>query len=150
MAGEYDIDFRKHPEQYRYSADEKGVFKVEPYKSELLPLWRYRDEQAARQSARAIREKYEAYRRVEDFVGMDMARKYLQMGFTRAMRYAKYPGGRKYDEDGKVRDALSWADVSKREAAVVFREAWAKVREDPEYELLKQVHMKRGLRRDRS
>jgi hypothetical protein len=33
---------------------------------------------------------------------MDMARKYLRMGWTRAMRYAKYPGGQKYaEEDGE-------------------------------------------------
>ena len=140
MAGEYDIDFRKHPEKYHYSPDEKGVFKVEPYKSELLPLWRYRDEKAATASSRAIRKKYEEYRKDEDFVGMDMARKYLQMGFTRAMRYAKYPGGRKYDDDGKVREAKTWADPEKRKAAVVFRKQWKRVREDPEYESLKNLH----------
>jgi len=28
-----------------------------------------------------------------------MARKYLQMGYTRARRYANYKGGRKYDAD---------------------------------------------------
>ncbi|TXD35246.1 DUF4385 domain-containing protein [Lujinxingia vulgaris] len=133
MAGEYDIDFRAHPEAYRYSPDEKGVFKVEPYKSELLPLWRYRDEAAARASVEAIEARYRAYREAGDFVGMDMARKYLQMGFTRAMRYAKYPGGRKYDENGQVREAQTWADAEKRLAAVVFREAWERVREDAAY-----------------
>ncbi len=135
-----DIDFRKYPEKYRYSPDEKGVFKVEPYKGELLPLWRYRDEEAALKSSRAIRKKYEEYREEKDFVGMDMARKYLQMGFTRAMRYAKYPGGRKYDEDGEVRRPQVWADSQKRAAAIVFREQWKRVREDPEYQRLKNLH----------
>ena len=143
MAGEYDIDFRKYPEKYRYSPDEKGVFKVEPYKSELLPLWRYRDEKAAIQSSRAICQKYEAYRNDRDFVGMDMARKYLQMGFTRAMRYAKYPGGRKYDDDGEIREAKTWADPQKRKAAVAFRKAWKRVREDQEYQALKELHRQR-------
>src|SRR5690554_1176017 len=140
MAGEYDIDFRAHPEAYRYSPDEKGVFKVEPYKSELLPLWRYRDEEAAQRSREAILRTYEAYCEAEDFVGMDMARKYLQMGFTRAMRYAKYPGGRKYDEDGEVREAQTWADPEKRRAAVVFREAWERVRNDEVYQRLRERH----------
>ncbi|PEN08371.1 hypothetical protein CRI93_04460 [Longimonas halophila] len=31
-----DIDFSAHPEAYRIQPNEKGVFKVEPYKSALL------------------------------------------------------------------------------------------------------------------
>ena len=30
-------------------------------------------------------------------MGADMARKFLQMGYTRARRYANHRGGRKYD-----------------------------------------------------
>jgi hypothetical protein len=71
---------------------------------------------------------------------MDMVRKYLQMGFTRAMRYAKYPGGQKYDDDGTERDPQQWADAAKRAAAVVFRDAWQAVRDDPDYQRLKQHH----------
>ncbi len=33
---------------------------------------------------------------------MDMARKFLQMGYTRAMRYAKHKGGRKYDSNHEL------------------------------------------------
>ena len=36
------------------------------------------------------------YRAEDDFVGMDMARKFLQMGYTRARRYANHKSGRKY------------------------------------------------------
>ena len=39
------------------------------------------------------------YKAQKDFVGMDMARKFLQMGFTRARRYANHKGGRKYEGD---------------------------------------------------
>src|SRR5690606_821526 len=85
------IDHRRHPERYRIGRGEAGVFRVQPYKSELLPLWSFRTAEAARRSAEALWAKYEAYREAGDFVGMDMARKYLQMGFTRAMRYAQYP-----------------------------------------------------------
>ena len=31
-----------------------------------------------------------------------MARKFLQMGYTRAMRYANHKGGRKYDSNHEV------------------------------------------------
>lgn len=137
----YDIDFREHPECYRYSSDEKGVFKVEPYKSELLPHWQYSDAEAAQAAVEAIRSRYLTYRDAGDFVGMDMARKYLQMGFTRAMRYAKYPGGKKYDDDGNKLEPQQWADPDKREAAVCFREAWQDVREDDVYQDMKQRHI---------
>ena len=140
MPPEYDLDFRARPSAYRYSSDENGVFKVEPYKSELLPHWQFADADAARDAVEAIRIRYEAYRDAEDFVGMDMARKYLQMGFTRAMRYAKYPGGTKYDDAGEKRDPEEWADPEKREAAVLFREAWQAVRDDPVYQRLKTKH----------
>ena len=34
---------------------------------------------------------------------MDMARKFLEMGFTRARRYANHSSGRKYDKmSGKI------------------------------------------------
>ena len=74
---------------------EQGVFHAEPYKGELLPLWGFKSVEAARESSRSIYEKFLGYKREEDFVGMDVARKYLQMGFTRSRRYAKYKGGKK-------------------------------------------------------
>ena len=140
MPNEYDIDFRERPECFKFMSGEQGVFKVQPYKDELLPLWKYKDQKAATTSSEAIWEKYEAYKADEDFVGMDMARKYLQMGFTRAMRYAKYPGGKKYDADGNEREQETWADEAKREAAVVFRKKWEDVREDAAYQRLKAHH----------
>ena len=141
MPTEYDVDFRERPQCFKFMSGEQGVFKVQPYKDELLPLWKYKDKEAAEASSEAIWEKYEAYKADEDFVGMDMARKYLQMGFTRAMRYAKYPGGKKYDDAGNEREPLTWADEAKREAAVVFREKWEKVHEDADYQRLKEHHI---------
>ena len=53
---------------------------------------------------------YEVYKEEKDFVGMDMCRKFLEMGFTRLRRYANRDG-KKYDEDGNVKpqepDALT-------------------------------------------
>ena len=136
-------DYRKHPEAYEYRSGEQGVFHVEPYKSELLPLWSFKTEEAARASVEALQERYAAYREADDFVGMDMARKYLQMGFTRAMRYAKYPGGRKRDADGTEREPQTWTDPEKRRAAVVFRDAWQAVLDDDAYLRRKQQHLER-------
>ena len=90
------IDFRKRPELYRIGRGEQGVLQVEPYKSEILPHWRFKTVAEARVSAAAIFRLFRAYGSRRDFVGMDMARKFLQMGFTRARRYANRRSGRKY------------------------------------------------------
>jgi hypothetical protein len=137
----YDIDFRAHPEKYEIGRGEEGVFKIQPYKDELLPLWGYADREAADESGEAIYEQYREYRENEEFPGMDMARKYLQMGYTRSMRYARYPGGQKY-EDGEEREPERWADHDKREAALVY-EAWREmVENDDEYQRMKNEHRK--------
>lgn len=130
---EYDVDFRAEPERYRVERGEQGAFKVEPYKSELLPLWGYADRETADEAGAAIYEKFREYRANEEFPGMDMARKYLQMGYTRAMRYARYPGGRKYDDEGTARDPVHWADHDKREAALVFEVWYNRVEADETY-----------------
>ena len=46
---------------------------------------------------------YLDYRIQKDFIGMDMCRKFLEMGFTRARRYANHKDGNKYDSNGKVK-----------------------------------------------
>jgi hypothetical protein len=133
------IDFRRHPELYQVGRGEQGVLLVEPYRSELLPLWRFRTPEVARESAGALYEQFLRYRAAGDFVGMDMARKYLQMGWTRARRYANHKGGRKYAADGKT--VLPRApDPVKARAAAIFREKWRLVQDDPEYLRLKQRH----------
>lgn len=135
------IDFRKHPELYRVGRGEQGVLTVEPYKSELLPLWRFKTQPEARASARALRRAFERYRDDGDFVGMDMARKFLQMGFTRARRYASHRSGRKYDERGNV--AASAPDPEKARAAEVFQRAWQRVERDAQYRAAREAHAKR-------
>jgi hypothetical protein len=47
-------DFRLEPEKYRVGVGEQGVLIVEPYKSELLPLWRFRTLEVATESAKAL------------------------------------------------------------------------------------------------
>lgn len=136
---EYETDFREHPEAYRVGRGEEGVFKVEPYKSELLPSWGYADRRTADEGGEAIYEKFREYRESGEFVGMDMARKYLQMGYTRAMRYARYPGGQKY-EDGEEREPEHWADHDKREAALVYDVWWKRVEDDETYQRAKERH----------
>lgn len=131
------VNLRDHPEVYQIGRGEYGLFHAEPYKSELLPLWAFRTPEIAEESARAIYAKFLEYRAQRDFVGMDLARKYLQMGYTRARRYAKYSGGRKYDENGTPFPVTD-LDPEKAEAAQIFHEWWAKVREDATYQHFKK------------
>ena len=104
---------------------------VEPYKSELLPLWRFKNEAEAARSSRALYAAFVAYRRAGDFVGMDMTRKFVQMGYTRARRYANHKSGRKYDEAGRV--APLAPDEQKALAAAIFRKVWQKIAADATY-----------------
>ncbi len=85
--------------------------------------------------------KFRSYRRARDLVGMDMARKFIQMGYTRARRYANYRGGRKYDSDGTAHPRGN--DPGKAEAARIFFDQWSVIRQDAVYLALKREHQKR-------
>lgn len=93
------VDFRGRPDLYQIGKGEQGILLVAPYRSELLPLWRFRTPGLARESADALYRRFLEYKRQGDFVGMAMARKFLQMGFTRARRYANHRSGRKCPTD---------------------------------------------------
>jgi hypothetical protein len=147
MAFDYDrdfsrIDFRASPELYQVGKGEQGVLLVEPYKGELLPLWRFKTPALARASSAALYARFLAYKAAGDFVGMDMARKFLQMGFTRARRYANHPGGRKYRE-GTREELPRGQDPDKAEAARIFYEAYRTARDDPAYQALRRQHQAR-------
>jgi hypothetical protein len=114
-----NIDFRKHPERYRIGRGEQGVLLVEPYKSEILPHWKFKTPGIARKSANKIYRMFLDYKADDDFVGMDMARKFLQMGYTRSRRYANHKSGQKYRQG--TREVLARQDDAiKAESARIF------------------------------
>lgn len=135
------VDYRRHPERYHVGRGEEGVLTVEPYTSELLPLWRFATPALAAKSAAAILAMFRRYRRARDFVGMDMARKFLQMGYTRARRYARHRGGRKYGADGT--ELPETHDATKQRSADVFATSLATVRADPRYVAARHHHHER-------
>jgi len=125
-------DFRAHPELYRIGRGEQGVLSVEPYKSEILPHWRFKTPEIAEASSAAILALFEAYRDTGDGIGMDMARKFLQMGWTRARRYANHRGGRKYDP--VTGEQLPYdIDPVKAEAAAIFKRRYEQAKADTTY-----------------
>jgi hypothetical protein len=135
------LDLRRQPDLYRVGVGEQGVLLVEPYKSEILPHWTFKTPADATRSSRAILKLFRAYRAERDFVGMDMARKFLQMGFTRARRYANHRGGRKYGADGAVLPRTN--DPVKAASAVIFKAAWDQAERDPIYAKLKRAWKER-------
>jgi hypothetical protein len=118
---------------------EQGVFHVRPYKDNLLPLWRFRTPEVAAESAGALWEAFAAYREAGDFVGMDMARKTIQMGVTRARRYANHRSGRKYATNGSVLPPDP--DPVKAASAEVFRAVLDRVNADPIYRTAKADYL---------
>ncbi|HWO17282.1 MAG TPA: DUF4385 domain-containing protein [Kofleriaceae bacterium] len=152
------IDFRRHPEKYQVGIGEQGVLLVEPYKSEILPHWRFKTPEIAEKSAKKIYRLFHAYKREDDFVGMDMARKFLQMGYTRARRYANHPGGIKYvgkkpkagaPKRRALPQAADWATSPKAQSARIFYCYYLKAREDAKYQRLKAAHQAREKVRER-
>lgn len=137
-----NIDFRQHPELYRVGKGEQGVLLVEPYKSEILPHWRFKTPAIAKKSSNTIYKLFLEYKGKDDFVGMDMARKFLQMGYTRSRRYANHKSGHKYKE-GTQEVLPRQEDAVKAKSAKIFYEKWKKAREDKKYLELKKQHKER-------
>jgi Domain of unknown function (DUF4385) len=133
------IDFRQHPELYCIGKGEQGVLLVQPYKGEILPYWRFRTPAIARESAQKIYSLFIEYKTAQDFVGMDMARKFLQMGYTRSRRYANHKSGRKYAKESKL-ILPNVEDPIKAESAKIFAEFWQLAKTDPEYLLMLDRH----------
>lgn len=134
-----DIDYRLHPEMYKVGKGEQGVLICEPYKSEIGKHWRFKNEEIAKMSSEVIFDMFLAYINKEDFVGADMARKYLQMGFTRARRYFNYKGGKKYDaEKGYQQMERGTGDPEKAKAADIFYKKWKEAEADSKYAKLKK------------
>ncbi|KAH7305598.1 hypothetical protein B0I35DRAFT_413967 [Stachybotrys elegans] len=130
---------------YSIGRGEQGVLTFEPYKSELLPLWRFRTLAAAQQSAADLWEKFEAFDKDEDFVGMDMTRKFIQMGYTRSKRYANHAGGRKYKRRTREVLPLSSDHAGKREkeaASQVFLKTWERCRAHEGYQARRAAFLK--------
>ena len=136
------IDFSKHPELYRIGKGEQGVMLIEPYKSQILPHWKFKSIADAKRSSKKIYSMFLSYLKGDDFPGADMARKFLQMGWTRARRYANHKGGRKYDK-GTGAELPRIVDEEKAEAAAIFYERYIAARQHSTYIRQKLAHQQR-------
>jgi len=143
---DYDLDYKsldftdsETRKLYRIGRGEQGVLLVRPYTEDICRYWRFRDVPTATQSSNTIYEMFCHYRRQKDFIGMDMARKFLEMGFTRARRYANHKTGRKYSLSKTILpqedDALT---SEKAQAAQVFKKIRDLAAYDTEYQMMRK------------
>ena len=105
---DYDLDYKSLDftdeevrKLYRIGRGEQGVLLVRPYTNDICSHWRFKTPQEAVVSSNKIYAMYLDYKDEKDFIGMDMCRKFLEMGFTRARRYANHNSGRKYKKGTK-------------------------------------------------
>ncbi|KAJ1598708.1 hypothetical protein NDA14_007478 [Ustilago hordei] len=159
----YDLPYnhlclRTNPHLYRTGIGEQGVLMVEPYKSEILPHWRFKNPPAARESSSKLYSIFCSYLEEDDFVGADMTRKFIQMGYTRARRYSNHKGGKKYIYgEGKGKDGrkeiprleVADQDAEKVEAAKIFKwvlnaECWG----NEKYVRLREEHLEWARERE--
>ncbi len=149
------INFRENPDLYQVGIGEQGVLLVEPYKSEIVQHWRFRTPAIAKISSEKIYKMFLEYKKQNDFVGMDMSRKFLQMGYTRSRRYANHATGRKYEKNPQLEKTIEkekiartkvrpqesdWENNEKAQSARIFYEKYLLAREDKEYKDLKKKH----------
>ena len=141
---DYSIDYKNtlfvpNDSRYRIGRGEQGVLLVRPYTEDICKHWRFRTPSIAQKSSDTIYGLYLTYREKRDFVGMDMCRKFLEMGFTRARRYANHANGRKYDAEGSIipqeRNALT---CEKAISAGIFKQVRDEVAYDSVYQSMRK------------
>ena len=142
---DYNIDYKNTiftpiDRRYRIGRGEQGVLLVRPYTDDICKHWRFKTPEEAVVSSIKILHMYHTYKGEEDFVGMDMCRKFLEMGFTRARRYANHKDGKKYDAEGNVKPQEPDALTSlKARSARIFKEVRDRVTSDPIYQKMRKL-----------
>ena len=129
-----NILFQPNDRRYRIGRGEQGVLLVRPYTDVICKHWRFKTLKEAMVSSQKIFDMYLDYRIQKDFVGMDMSRKFLDMGFMRARRYANHKDGKKYGKYGKILpQEKDWATSEKAKSAKRFKEFRDLVTQDEFY-----------------
>lgn len=133
-----EFDLCKYLELYIVGWGEQGVLMVEFYKSEILFYWCFKIFEIVIELLEKIYELFLEYKKKDDFVGMDMVCKFLQMGYIWVWCYMNYKGGCKYlKEDGLI--FFYQNDKVKVEVVVIFKVQWEIVKIDLDYiEMKKQ------------
>ena len=146
------LDFTKLENRrlYRIGRGEQGVLLCRPYTNDICQHWRFRDVETAQKSSSKIYSMFREYLEQGDFIGADMCRKFLEMGFTRARRYANHKSGRKYTTKPPYYHTGNRGGVAvlpqepdaltneKAQAATVFKQVRDKAAYDPIYQRMRK------------
>ena len=138
---DYELDYKRLDftdeetrKLYRIGRGEQGVLLVRPYTNDICAYWRFKTPEIAVESSNHIYGMFLDYRDEEDFIGMDMCRKFLEMGFTRSRRYANHRDGKKYDKEGNIiPQEKDHATCHFAESAQIFKKVRDLVAKSPTY-----------------
>ena len=144
---DYELDYKRLDftdeetrKLYRIGRGEQGVLLVRPYTDDICAHWRFKTPEIAVKSSNKIFAMYLDYRDEEDFIGMDMCRKFLEMGFTRSRRYANHHSGKKYDSEGNVRpQETDHATCHFAKSAQIFKKVRDLVAKNPTYVTMRKT-----------
>ena len=144
---DYELDYKRLDftdeetrKLYRIGRGEQGVLLVRPYTNDICAHWRFKTPEIAVESANYIYGMFLDYRDEEDFIGMDMCRKFLEMGFTRSRRYANHRDGKKYDKEGNViPQEKDHATGHFAESAQIFKKVRDLVAKSPTYVTMRKT-----------
>ena len=143
----YELDYKRLDftdeetrKLYRIGRGEQGVLLVRPYTNDICAHWRFKTPEIAVKSSNKIFAMYLDYRDEKDFIGMDMCRKFLEMGFTRSRRYANHRDGKKYDKEGNVIPLeKDHATCHFAESAQIFKKVRDLVAKSPTYVTMRKT-----------
>ena len=137
-----DVNYRENPHLYNIGRGQQGVLICEPYKSEICAHWRFKTVNEAIKSSEQILNMFYNYIEQDDFVGADMAKKFLHMGFTRSRRYANHRNGKKWIKENNQWKILPQEpdamDCDKAKSAEIFKLAWIEARTNKQYLKMKK------------
>ena len=144
---DYELDYKRLDftdeetrKLYRIGRGEQGVLLVRPYTDDICAHWRFKTPEIAVKSSNKIFAMYLDYRDEEDFIGMDMCRKFLEMGFTRSRRYANHRNGKKYDKEGNIiPQEKDHATCHFAESAQIFKKVRDLVAKSPTYVTMRKT-----------
>lgn len=142
-----ELNLRENPHLYRIGKGEQGVLMVQPYKSELCYLWKFKNPKIATKSSDELMKKFYDYLSNNDFIGCDMTRKFIQMGITRSRRYANHSSGKKYKvaNNGKEKYELQKETINKDTnekylSSLIFEKRYNEIMNNKDYLLMSQKH----------
>ena len=138
---DYELDYKRLDftdeetrKLYRIGRGEQGVLLVRPYTNDICAHWRFVNETAL--TNLLIKYTKCSVTTSPDRISLvwTWLRKFLEMGFTRARRYANHPSGKKYDAEGNCTpQSADHLTCEKARSATIFKKKRDLAAKDPIY-----------------